>query len=177
MAIELNTSDPIVAVPKLAFVANRFVDDAVVANELVDVELVVVELSPVKFWRDVEPVTKSADESCEVPLSPTIVVVAVPPTLILVIAENREVEALVAERSDELVLQVKAESPPNPPKLLNWICVPEPPGEPLLLKQVPLIAKHPPVILIPPAKLDVAVDEENNVPAPSIEKRCAPALF
>ena len=40
------------------FVVKRFVLDAVVAKKLVEVLFEVVELTPVKFWRVVEPVTR-----------------------------------------------------------------------------------------------------------------------
>ena len=46
---------PAVTAPRLAFVAKRFVEDAVVAKKLVLVLFEVVELSAVKFWRVVEP--------------------------------------------------------------------------------------------------------------------------
>ena len=49
--------------------------------------------------------------------------------------------------------QIKFESPPKEPELLNCTCVFEPPGVPLPPPppiQVPLIEKHPPARLIPP---------------------------
>ena len=44
-----------VMLPTFRAVANRLVDEAVVAKKLVLVELVVVDWSPVKFWRVEEP--------------------------------------------------------------------------------------------------------------------------
>lgn len=46
-----------VSVPKFASCENRLVLDAVVENSEVVVAAVVVDLSPVKFWRVVEPET------------------------------------------------------------------------------------------------------------------------
>jgi len=62
--------------PPFAPVKKRFVLDAVVAKRLVVVAFVVVELSPVKFWRVEEPVTRRF-ESVERPP----VAVRVVPTL------------------------------------------------------------------------------------------------
>jgi hypothetical protein len=45
-------------VPKVASVAKRLVEEAVVAKNEVLVLFVVVELSPVKFWRVDEPVAR-----------------------------------------------------------------------------------------------------------------------
>jgi hypothetical protein len=44
--------------PKLAFVAKRFVDEAVVLNMVVVVALVDVEFRNVTFWRVEDPVTR-----------------------------------------------------------------------------------------------------------------------
>ena len=52
----------------------KFVVEAVVTESVVLVALVVVELSPVKFWRVVEPTTSKSPEVL-------MVVVAVPPIL------------------------------------------------------------------------------------------------
>ena len=49
---------PAVSEPPEAVVKKRFVVDAVVAKKLVEVLFEVVELTPVKFWRVVEPVTR-----------------------------------------------------------------------------------------------------------------------
>ena len=43
---------------KVAFVAKRLVDDAVVAKRVVVVALVVVAFTPVKFWRVEEAVAR-----------------------------------------------------------------------------------------------------------------------
>lgn len=49
------------AVPKLAAVAKRLVDEAVVEKKLVVVAEVPVALEKVKFWSVVEPVTRKVE--------------------------------------------------------------------------------------------------------------------
>lgn len=49
---------PTVIVPKLTVVANRFVEEAVVAKDVVVVAFVVVELSPVKFCNVLDAFTR-----------------------------------------------------------------------------------------------------------------------
>ena len=140
----------------------------VTASEVV-VAFVVVALSAVKFCKVVEPVTSSADERIDVPLSPTILLVALPPTTTDEIADKRVVEAFNTVKisfvesnrnvESELILVVVSQKETRPATPVP-VMVPAP-----VPTQTLLTAKHPLERLKPLFAVLVA-PEDNRIPPP-----------
>jgi hypothetical protein len=72
----------------------------VVTKDVVDVELVVVELSPVKFWRVDEPLTRRLVKVPRVPVK----ALAVSDPMVPLFAKKLVVDAVVAKKVDEVAL-------------------------------------------------------------------------
>ena len=160
---------PAVDTPPVKVEVAAPVTESAPVERLVDVAFVVVEFSAVKFWRVVDPVTRSAEEKIEVPLLPTMVVVAEEPTYIVDVAEMRVDEAKLRVARPLTVTAPLKTFEPVKSWLLRFKSATFGESAASEFTQTLLMAKQPCERLKPLFAVEVAPDEMRRLP-PVIER-------